>query len=137
MEKIGRLLLFTQSTLLRDAGVSINIDMEGYMSELSHITNFVSSHGLSAESNQAVNNLALISARATMTAVEKVSMMSSAFLYALCQALDLRIIYVQFLAKLKPEIQKLTSASFGKLFNALEYCFTGCFSLVRYCACTY
>jgi phenylalanine ammonia-lyase len=53
--------------------------------------------------------MALVSARATTTAVEIVSLMSSTYLYALCEAVDLRAINEQFLIKLKPEIQNLIS----------------------------
>lgn len=125
LEKIGR-LLFAQSTELTNARLNnnlppnlaadepsvsytmkgVDINMAAYMSELSYVANTVSTHVLSAEmSNQAVNSLALISARATQTAVEIVSLISSAYLYSLCQALDLRAMNEQFLAKLKLEIQ--------------------------------
>jgi phenylalanine ammonia-lyase len=137
LEKIGR-LLFAQSTELLDARLNYNlppnlaadepslsytmkgvdINMAAYMSELSYVANPVSTHVLSAEmSNQAVNSLALISARATQTAVDIVSLMSSAYLYSLCQALDLRAMNERFLAMLETEIQIHTSAMLGRLIS--------------------
>lgn len=137
LEKIGR-LLFAQSTELLDARKNYNlppnlaadepsvsytmkgvdINMAAYMSELSYVANPVSTHVLSAEmSNQAINSLALISARATQTAADIVSLMSSAYLYTLCQALDLRAMNEQFQAKLKPELEKLTSGVVGRFIS--------------------
>jgi len=137
LEKIGR-LLFAQSTELLDTRKNYNlppnlaadepsvsytmkgvdINMAAYMSELSYVANPVSTHVLSAEmSNQAINSLALISARATQTAADIVSLMSSAYLYTLCQALDLRAMNEQFQAKLKPELEKLTSATIGRFIS--------------------
>ena len=47
----------------------------------------------------AVNSLALVSARYTMSAVELLSMMCATYLVELCQALDLRVRDVEFFWK--------------------------------------
>ncbi|KAH6717029.1 L-Aspartase-like protein [Leptodontidium sp. MPI-SDFR-AT-0119] len=84
----------------------VDINMASYMSELAYIANLVSNHVHSAEmSNQSLNSLALISARYTHTAVDLVSLMSSAYLCCLCQALDLRAMNRGFIARLKPELE--------------------------------
>lgn len=84
------------------------------MSELSFLANPVSSHVLSAEmGNQAINSLAFISARYTHMAVDLVSLMSSAYLYTICHALDLRAMHLKFLAQLEPAMDILTKSIFS------------------------
>ncbi|KAL1623735.1 hypothetical protein SLS54_004196 [Diplodia seriata] len=76
----------------------IDINLAAYMSELAYLANPVSSHVQSAEvHNQAVNSVALISARYTFQSIEVLSQMCAAYLYALCQALDLRVLQSKFL----------------------------------------
>ncbi|CAC5360893.1 Phenylalanine ammonia-lyase 3,Phenylalanine ammonia-lyase class 1,Phenylalanine ammonia-lyase 2,Phenylalanine ammonia-lyase G2B,Phenylalanine ammonia-lyase,Phenylalanine ammonia-lyase G4,Phenylalanine/tyrosine ammonia-lyase,Phenylalanine ammonia-lyase class 2,Phenylalanine ammonia-lyase 4,Phenylalanine ammonia-lyase 1,Phenylalanine aminomutase (L-beta-phenylalanine forming),Phenylalanine ammonia-lyase class 3,Phenylalanine ammonia-lyase G1 [Mytilus coruscus] len=82
------------------SGCDINVDfgfkgcdiaMASYMSELDHFVNLMSNHVLSAEChNQAINSMALVSARFTSEAVEILQMMTANLLLLTAQAIDLR-----------------------------------------------
>ncbi|KAL5048562.1 hypothetical protein BDW71DRAFT_213315 [Aspergillus fruticulosus] len=94
----------------------VDINMAAYMSELAFLANPVSSHVQTAEmANQALNSLALISARYTHMALDVLSLMSSAHLYSLCQALDLRAMNARFLQQAKPAIERLVRDVFAAL----------------------
>lgn len=98
----------------------VDINMAAYMSELAFLVNPVSSHVQSAEMhNQAVNSLALISARYTHKALDVLSLMLSAYLYSLCQALDLRVMNALFLERLRPALKNITTTTFTE-FLALD-----------------
>ncbi|KAL2061908.1 hypothetical protein VTL71DRAFT_7286, partial [Oculimacula yallundae] len=141
LEKIGRLLFAQGSELLNNTVAhnlppnlavdepslsytmkGVDINMASYMSELSYIATPVSNHVLSAEmNNQSLNSLALVSARYTHTAVDLLTLMSSAYLYCLCQALDLRAMDARFMAKVKPQVEDLTKETFGDTLSSVEH----------------
>jgi phenylalanine ammonia-lyase len=93
--------------------------MAAYMSELAYLANPVSTHVQSAEMhNQAINSLALVSARKTMEAVDIMSMMCASYLYVLCQALDLRMLTEKFIEAAKDRARDVTSRRFqGCCYN--------------------
>jgi phenylalanine ammonia-lyase len=75
----------------------VDIQIAALTSELGFLANPVATHVQTAEmGNQALNSLALVSARYTLQAVDILSELSAAHLIAVCQALDLRAMYRQF-----------------------------------------
>ena len=99
------------STSYTMKGADINV--AAYMSELAFLANPVSSHVQTAEmGNQAINSLALISARYTHTAIDCLSNIGGTYLYVLCQALDLRAMDILFLEAMEPKMREVTIRHF-------------------------
>ncbi|MCJ1419775.1 hypothetical protein MMC32_006131 [Xylographa parallela] len=89
---------------------SVDIMIASLQSELGFLSNPAGTHVLSAEmGNQSLNSLALISARYTHTALEVLSQLASAHLFALCQALDLRAMQLVFLEAMEPVLMENTT----------------------------
>jgi phenylalanine ammonia-lyase len=87
----------------------IDISVAAYYSELAFLSNPVSTHVQSAEMhNQAINSLALISARYTLQAVELLSMISANYVVMVLQALDLRVLQLRFFNRMRPEVAEMT-----------------------------
>ncbi len=59
-----------------------------------------------------LSSLALISARATINALEVLSMLTSSYLYLLCQALDIRAMQAEFNRELIPIVEEELSTHF-------------------------
>ncbi|PIL27097.1 hypothetical protein GSI_10237 [Ganoderma sinense ZZ0214-1] len=92
----------------------IDIHAAAYVGELGYLANPVSTHVQSAEMhNQAVNSLALISARATLNSLEVLSLLTASFLYVLCQALDLRALQHEFQLEADSILRDELARSFG------------------------
>ncbi|KAI4723667.1 phenylalanine ammonia-lyase [Aureobasidium sp. EXF-10727] len=86
----------------------IDINMASYQSELGFLANPVGNYVQSAEMhNQAINSLALISSRYTLQALDTLYMMVAAHLFVLCQALDLRVLQIEFLTSMEENIHNM------------------------------
>ncbi|KAL8658926.1 MAG: hypothetical protein Q9202_007359 [Teloschistes flavicans] len=134
LQSIGR-LLFCQCTELinpvtnrglppnltaEDPSISwvmkaVDIMIAALQSELGFLANPVGSHVQTAEmGNQALNSLALISARYTHTAVDVLAQLAAAHLFAVCQALDLRAFDLAFQRGLEPQLMQATQQAFAQ-----------------------
>ncbi|PPQ97378.1 hypothetical protein CVT26_006612 [Gymnopilus dilepis] len=102
-------------------GKGTDIATAAYVAELGYLAAPVSTHIQSAEMhNQAVNSLALISARATVTALDVLSMLAATYLYLLCQALDLRALRAELLSGIKSILQEELASSFGSSLQSAQ-----------------
>lgn len=91
----------------------IDIHLAAYVGELGFLASPVSSHIQSAEMhNQAVNSLALVSARYTISALDVLSLLTAAYLYVLCQALDLRAMHNDLQSSLSAIVRELLPKHF-------------------------
>ncbi|KAF1960852.1 phenylalanine ammonia-lyase-like protein [Byssothecium circinans] len=107
----------SQSGLFKGTDILIS----ALQAELGFLSNPVSSHVQFAEGGyQAINSLALISARYTLTAVDVLTQLAAAHLIALCQALDLRALHIQFLYTLAPKFKVLTRRCLGECCEQLS-----------------
>jgi len=94
----------------------IDIASAAYVAELGYLANPVSTHIQSAEMhNQAVNSMALVSARHTISSLEIISILISSYLYAICQALDLRALQHEFHQGLTKIALEEFSTAFGSV----------------------
>ena len=77
---------------------SVDVMVAALQSELGFLANPVGTHVQTAEQgNQALNSLALISGRYTLTSIDVLSKLVAAHLLVACQALDLRVMTKLFL----------------------------------------
>ncbi|KAF1965477.1 phenylalanine ammonia-lyase-like protein [Bimuria novae-zelandiae CBS 107.79] len=87
-------------------------------SELGFLGNPVGTHVQFAEMGfQAINSLSLISTRYTLTALDVLTQLAAAHIVALCQALDLRALHLQFLYALAPKFKFLTRRCLSECTN--------------------
>lgn len=97
----------------------VDIGMAAYTSELGFLAHPVGPNVQSAEmSNQAINSLALVSARYTQTAIDVFSMLASSYIYVLCQGLDLRVLQLEFHDALRPAVESITDRAYSPFLTA-------------------
>ncbi|KDQ28180.1 hypothetical protein PLEOSDRAFT_1112899 [Pleurotus ostreatus PC15] len=99
----------------------IDIASAAYVAELGYLANPVSTHIQSAEMhNQAINSMALVSGRATITSLEVLSLLISSYLYAICQALDLRALQHELYEGLDAIVKEEIIAAFSPFLDDYE-----------------
>lgn len=95
--------------------------MAAYMSELAPLAHPIIPHVVNAEiGNQSLNSLALIAARRAMGCVEILSLMSAAYIYALCQAVDLRYLNLEFIKIAEPATKEIVRGIFNSMITTPE-----------------
>ena len=99
----------------------IDICAASLQAELGFLTMPTEPHVQNAEmGNQSLNSLALLSARYTHTAINVLSQLSAAYLLTLCQALDLRVLNMRFLADLEPRFRAYTTDCLNPYLTELD-----------------
>jgi phenylalanine ammonia-lyase len=101
---------------------AVDIAAAAYCSELGVLAaGNVGAHVQCAEDrNQAVNSLALISARQAEQMNEVLSMLMANYIYVLTQAVDLRIMLLTYAEKLEALVQAETATHFSRMINKRE-----------------
>ncbi|GAA5997375.1 uncharacterized protein JCM10292_000216 [Rhodotorula paludigena] len=95
-------------------GKGLDIHIAAYASELGHLANPVTTFVQPAEmGNQAVNSLALISARRTAEANDVLSLLLASHLYCTLQAVDLRAMELDFKKRFDPLLPTLLQQHLG------------------------
>ncbi|GAA5861329.1 hypothetical protein JCM1840_005336 [Sporobolomyces johnsonii] len=95
-----------------------DIAAAAYTSELGYLANPVSTHVQPAEmANQAINSLALISARKTAEANDVLSLLLATHLYCVLQAIDLRAIEFEFKKLFDPTLATSLKQHFGAFLS--------------------
>ena len=88
----------------------VDISIAALQAELGFLANPITPHVQTAEmGNQSLNSLALLAARYTHSALDIFSQLAAACILSLCQALDIRAIYIRFLQTLRPALEALTN----------------------------
>ncbi|KAH0383199.1 phenylalanine ammonia-lyase, partial [Aureobasidium melanogenum] len=101
----------------------IDLNIAALTSELGFLANPVNHVQTAETGNQSLNSLALISARYTHAANDVLSQLMAGHLIAVCQALDLLAMYVQFLDAYRLEFSDVISKIFHdkhEISNALS-----------------
>ncbi|GAA5949814.1 hypothetical protein JCM3765_007701 [Sporobolomyces pararoseus] len=100
-------------------GKGCDIAAAAYTSELGFLANPVSTHVQPAEmANQAINSLALISARKTSDANDVLSLLLATHLYCVLQAIDLRAMEFEFKKLHNPSIVESLKQHFGSFLSS-------------------
>ncbi|KAM7214519.1 L-Aspartase-like protein [Rhypophila decipiens] len=141
VQNLGR-LLFTQSSELinnmTNKGLPPNlsaddpsesftckgfdVNMAAYMAELAYLAHPVSTHVQMAEmTNQAVNSMALVSARYALEAVEVLSLMAAVYMYTLCQGVDLRVLQIEWRKRFPLLVQQVLARTFKSVGELAFY----------------
>lgn len=99
----------------------IDVCAASLQAELGFLTMPTEPHVQYAEmGNQSLNSLALLSARYTHTAINVLSQLSAAYLLTLCQALDLRVLNMRFLADIEPKFRAYTTDCLNSYLTELD-----------------